>query len=126
MEDLNCLYRQEPALHRLDFAPAGFDWIDCNDAEQSTLSLLRKGPEREERVIVALNFTPVPRHNYRVGAPGAGVWREALNSDAKEYGGSGQGNMGDVEAVPYPFHGMPYSLNITLPPLGVLFFKKEG
>jgi len=126
VEDLNRLYRQQPALHRLDFAPSGFDWIDCNDSEQSTLSLLRKGPDPTEKVVVALNFTPVPRHNYRVGAPDAGVWREALNSDATEYGGSGQGNMGGVEAVPYPFHGMPYSLNITLPPLGVVFFKKEA
>jgi 1,4-alpha-glucan branching enzyme len=126
IEDLNRLYRQEPALHRFDFDPQGFDWIDCNDAEHSTLSLLRKGPGPEEQIIVALNFTPVPRHNYRVGAPKAGSWKEILNSDSAEYGGSGQGNMGGVEAVPYPYHGLPLSLNITLPPLGVVLFKKEA
>ena len=75
---------------------------------------------------MACNFTPVPRHDYRVGAPCAGFWEEALNSDARNYGGSGQGNMGGVDAVPYPFHGMPFSLKITLPPLGVVFFKKEA
>jgi 1,4-alpha-glucan branching enzyme len=125
MEDLNRLYRREPALHRLDFDPEGFDWIDCNDAQHSTLTFLRKGPKPEDRVIVACNFTPVPRHDYRVGAPCAGFWEEALNSDAQNYGGSGQGNLGGVDAVPYPFHGMPFSLNITLPPLGVVFFRKK-
>jgi 1,4-alpha-glucan branching enzyme len=125
VEDLNRVYRQEKALHELDFDPAGFQWIDCNDSEQSTLSLLRKGRSGENTVIVACNYTPVPRHNYRVGAPGAGFWKELLNSDAPLYGGSGQGNIGGVETSPLPFHGQPYSLNLVLPPLGLLFLKRE-
>lgn len=123
---LNRLYRQEPALHELDFDPAGFEWIDCNDSQQSVISLLRKTRSIDENLIIVCNFTPVPRFNYRVGAPRAGFWREVLNSDALDYGGSGQGNMGGVEAAPVPFHSRPYSLSITLPPLGAVFFKSEG
>jgi 1,4-alpha-glucan branching enzyme len=125
VEDLNRLYRNERALHELDFEPAGFQWIDCNDSQQSTLSLMRKGRSGDDNIIVACNFTPVPRHNYRVGAPGAGFWKELLNSDAPLYGGSGQGNIGGIEASPIPFHGQPYSLNLVLPPLGLLFLKQE-
>jgi 1,4-alpha-glucan branching enzyme len=125
VEDLNRVYRQEKALHELDFDPAGFQWIDCNDSEQSTLSLLRKGRSGENTVIVACNYTPVPRHNYRVGAPGAGFWKELLNSDAPLYGGSGPGHIGGVEPSPLPFHGQPSSLNLVLPPLGLLFLKRE-
>jgi 1,4-alpha-glucan branching enzyme len=125
MQDLNRLYRQEPALHQLDFDPAGFRWIDCNDAMQSTLALLRRGRSPADMIVVACNFTPVPRHNYRVGVPEEGFWKEALNSDARDYGGSGMGNLGGVEAGPVPFHGLPCSLNITLPPLAVVFFKRE-
>jgi len=123
--ELNRLYQGEPALHELDFNPAGFQWIDCNDARQSTLSLMRKGRSQESTLIIACNFTPVPRYNYRVGAPGGGFWTELMNSDAKEYGGSGQGNMGGVEAAPISFHGQPFSLNLTLPPLGIVFMKRE-
>ena len=122
--DANRLYQQEPALHQREFDPAGFEWIDCNDIDHSVLSLLRKG-RGGEQVVVVLNFTPVPRHNYRVGVPVGGFWRELLNSDAREYAGSGQGNMGGVEAVPVPCHGRPHSLNLTLPPLGVVFLKPE-
>ncbi|MEJ2723103.1 MAG: 1,4-alpha-glucan branching enzyme, partial [Deltaproteobacteria bacterium] len=125
VEDLNHLYRNERALHELDFEPAGFQWIDCNDSEQSTLSLMRKGRSGGDKIIVACNFTPVPRRNFRVGAPGAGFWKELLNSDAPLYGGSGQGNVGGIEASPIPFHGQPYSLNLVLPPLGLLFLKQE-
>jgi 1,4-alpha-glucan branching enzyme len=124
--DLNRLYRHEPALHELDFDPAGFQWIDCNDALHSTLSLLRKGRSAVDTLIIACNFTPVPRHNYRVGAPRGGFWSEILNSDARDYGGSGQGNMGGVESAPIPYHGLPFSLNLTLPPLGIVFLKQEG
>ena len=99
-KDLNRLYRAEPALYELDFDPAGFEWIDCNDSEGSTLSLLRKGKSPADLLLVVLNFTPVPRHNYRVGAPRGGFWKEELNSDAWIYGGSGQGNLGGVEAAP--------------------------
>jgi 1,4-alpha-glucan branching enzyme len=125
VEDLNQLCRSEPALHQLDFDPAGFEWIDCNDAQQSILSLIRKGRSEDHGLIIVCNFTPVVRFNYRIGAPRGGYWREILNSDSEEYGGSGHGNLGGVEASPIPFHGRPHSLNLTLPPLGALFFKRE-
>jgi len=124
VEDLNRFYRQEPALHELDFDPNGFRWIDCNDHLQSTLSLIRRGRSAKDDIIAVFNFTPVPRHNYRVGAPLPGFWKELLNSDARDYRGSGQGSLGGVEATPIPFHGMPYSLNLTLPPLAAVFFKR--
>jgi 1,4-alpha-glucan branching enzyme len=126
VQDLNQLYRNEPALHEQDFDPAGFEWIDCNDALQSTLILMRKARSTDDAVIVVLNFTPVPRHNYRVGVPWDGFWKEILNSDAQDYGGSGQGSLGGVEASPVSAHGHPYSLNVTLPPLAVVFFKSQG
>ncbi len=125
VQDLNRLYRDEPALHALDCNPAGFEWIDCNDTEQSTLSLIRKGKAANEVLVIVCNFTPTPRYNYRVGVPHNGFWREILNSDSKDYGGSGHGNLGGIESAPIPFHGRPYSINLTLPPLGVLFLKSE-
>jgi 1,4-alpha-glucan branching enzyme len=121
--DLNRLYRQQPALYQSEFEQAGFEWIDCNDVEGSTISLLRKGRTAGDAIAVVCNFTPVPRPNYRIGVPQGGFWKELLNSDAREYGGSGQGNLGGVEAAPIPLHGRPYSLTITLPPLAALFFK---
>ncbi|MFH1934151.1 MAG: 1,4-alpha-glucan branching protein GlgB [Pseudomonadota bacterium] len=123
--DLNQLYKNEPALHELDFDQAGFEWIDCNDSQQSTLSLLRKGRSTEDTIVIACNFTPVPHHNYRVGVPEGGLWREILNSDAQEYDGSGQGNFGAVGAETTSFHGRPYSVNITLPPLAIVYFKRD-
>lgn len=125
VEDLNRTYRQEPALHQLDFDPAGFEWIDCNDSLHSVLSLIRKGRSEADNLIILCNFTPVPRYNYRVGVPRPGYWQEILNSDAKEYGGSGHGNMGGIETSPIPYHGRPCSLNLTLPPLGAIFLKRE-
>ena len=124
--DLNRTYRKEPALYALDFEPAGFQWIDCNDSQQSTISLLRRGPSAKDALIVACNFTPVPRHNYLIGAPEGGIWQEVRNSDALDYGGSGQGNLGEVIASDFPFHGHPFSLNITLPPLAAVYFRWEG
>jgi 1,4-alpha-glucan branching enzyme len=126
VEDLNRLYRSEPALYELDFDPAGFEWIDCSDFGASVISFIRKGRSTGDIILIGCNFTPVPRSNYRLGAPRGGVWREVLNSDAKEYGGSGQGNMGEVKASPIPIHGRPHSLNITLPPLAAVFFKGEA
>jgi 1,4-alpha-glucan branching enzyme len=123
IRDLNALYRAQPALHELDCDPAGFEWVDANDWEASVLSFLRKGKAREEVLLVVCNFTPVPRHDYHVGVPHAGRWEEILNSDAHAYGGSGQGNYGGVEAEPVPTHGRPYLLNITVPPLGMVFFR---
>jgi 1,4-alpha-glucan branching enzyme len=126
VKDLNTLYKDEPALHELDFHPDGFEWIDCSDSQGSILNLLRKGRSTADILMVALNFTPVPRFNYRVGVPRGGYWRELLNSDSREYGGSGHGNLGGVEASPISFHGRPHSLTLTLPPLGATFFKSEG
>ena len=123
MEQLNRLYRSEPALHELDNDPAGFEWVDCNDHATSVLSMLRKGSSSQDVVLAVCNFTPVPRIGYKVGVPSGGFWRELLNSDAKEYGGSGMGNMGGCEAKAEPAHGRPYSLTLTLPPLGALFLK---
>jgi 1,4-alpha-glucan branching enzyme len=120
--DLNRLYATEPALHALDTEWQGFQWIEASDAEQSVLLYLRKG-QQGETMLVACNFTPVTRFNYRVGVPSRGLWAEALNTDAREYGGSGQGNFGGVEAAPIPFHGHDWSVVMTLPPLGVVFLK---
>ena len=125
VEQLNRLYREQPALHELDNDPAGFEWIDCNDNAWSTVSLLRKGSSSTQEVVVACNFTPVPRIGYRIGATRGGLWRELLNSDAGEYGGSGMGNFGQLQAEPIPAHGRPYSVNLTLPPLAVLYLKAE-
>ncbi|MDP2931839.1 MAG: 1,4-alpha-glucan branching protein GlgB [Chloroflexota bacterium] len=124
--DLNHAYRREPALHELDCSPGGFEWIDGTDAEQSVLSFIRKGQSNGDIIMVVGNFTPVPRFNYRVGAPRGGFWKEILNGDAKEYGGSGLGNMGGVEAIYSPQHHRPYYLNLTLPPLTTIFLKSEG
>ena len=106
MRDLNTFYRGEPAMHVLDCDPAGFEWIDCCDAETSVVSLLRKGRSPNDTIAIVCNFTPVPRHNYQIGVPQGGLWEEVLNSDAPLYGGSGQGNLGGVArrpgAVPRP------------------------
>ena len=112
-------------MHRLDFRPEGFRWIDCNDHVHSTLSLMRRSGAAGQEIVGVFNFTPVPRHNYRVGTPAGGFWRELLNSDARDYGGSGQGSLGGVEATPVPAHGLPFSINLVLPPLAAVFFKRE-
>jgi 1,4-alpha-glucan branching enzyme len=123
VEDLNRVYRREAALHQVDFHPEGFEWIDCADADAGTLSFLRRGKSPYDVVVAVFNFTPVPRIGYRIGVPEAGYWRELLNSDARLYGGSGMGNAGGVQAEPTRWHGRPYSLHLTLPPLGVLFLR---
>jgi 1,4-alpha-glucan branching enzyme len=126
VEDLNRSYRDVPALHELDTSGDGFEWIDCNDTESSIVTLMRKSRSNpDEIVVVALNFTPMPRHNYAVGVPFGGHWREILNSDAPLYGGSGQGNMGGVDAAPIALHGRRWSVNLTLPPLGAVFLINE-
>jgi 1,4-alpha-glucan branching enzyme len=126
VKDLNHLYQAERALYELDFKQEGFEWVDFHDWEGSIISFLRRGRRGDEIFLVVCNFTPVPRMNYRLGVPHGGFWREVLNSDAKIYGGSGCGNFGGVEACPVPSHGRGCSLCLTLPPLGVLFFKSEG
>ena len=123
VRSLNQLYRSELALHELDFEPHGFEWIDCNDADQSVISFIRKGRLTNDIILVVCNFTSVPRYQYRVGVPRDGFWKELANSDAREFGGSGHGNFGGVNAEHIPWHGRPYSLNLTVPPLSVEFFK---
>jgi 1,4-alpha-glucan branching enzyme len=122
--DLNRVYRAEPALHRRDFTRDGFQWIDGNDSDNSVLTFLR-WPDEGPPVLVACNFTPVVRENYRVGVPLAGAWREILNSDAPLYGGGGVGNLGRIEAHPRPWHGRTHSAALTLPPLAVVMFAPE-
>src|SRR5271163_1129067 len=125
VEQLNRIYANEPALHDFDTDPRGFEWIDCNDNAASTISLLRKSRSPNQNIVVVCNFTPIPRLNYRLGVPSGGFWREILNGDAKEYGGSGMGNLGGVVAQEEPVHGRPYSLNLTLPPLAAVFLKAD-
>ena len=120
--DLNRVLRQRGALHTRDFDTDGFRWIDASDSEQSILTYLRRSA-RDEYVLVACNFTPVPRHNYRLGVPIPGRWNEILNSDAPMYGGSGQGNQGAAQTMPMPAHGFFQSLIVTLPPLSVVLFE---
>jgi 1,4-alpha-glucan branching enzyme len=123
--DLNRLYRDEPALYERDCDGAGFTWVDCKDADYSVVSFLRRGNSTKELFLVVCNFTPEVRHNYRVGVPHGTFWREMLNSDAETYGGSGQGNLGGMEASPISSHGHYHSLHLTLPPLAIEFFKSE-
>jgi 1,4-alpha-glucan branching enzyme len=123
--ELNTFYREQPSLYEVDFEPAGFEWMDCGDTERSVISFLRRGKNPADVTLFICNFTPVPRLDYRVGAPVGGYWNELLNSDAQLYGGSGVGNPGRVEAVPLPLHGRPYSISLTIPPLGVLVLKQR-
>jgi 1,4-alpha-glucan branching enzyme len=121
--DLNQAYRNEPALHELDCDPSGFEWIDGSDSQQSMLSFMRKSKGGGEIIVAIFNFTPIPRHNYRVGVPRAGYWREVLNSDSQNYGGSDYGNLGGAETQEIAAHGRQHSLNLIVPPLGAVFFK---
>ncbi len=122
---LNRVYRERPALHEWDCDPRGFAWIDCGDRDQSVVSLLRRGRSPGSLIAGVLNFTPVPRHGYRIGVPRGGLWREILNSDAREYGGSGVVN-GGAFAEPIPLHGHPLSVALTLPPLGAVFLESDA
>ena len=138
--DLNGRYRELDALWAHDVDPSGFQWIDANDAVGNTLSFLRYGksalpaaedgsaPEDDSRSALAcvVNFAGTPHHEYRVGLPRPGFWREVLNTDAEGYGGSGVGNLGGVEAVAEPWHGQPYSATIAAPPLGTVWFLHEA
>ncbi|MCE5334525.1 MAG: 1,4-alpha-glucan branching protein GlgB [Desulfobacteraceae bacterium] len=126
VQDLNALYRTEPAMHEYDFSGNGFEWIDFHDAESSVLAFVRKAETTGDLILVAANFTPVPRPNYRFGVPRAGYWTEMLNSDSKIYGGSGYGNFGGQETSPVPAHGRYHSISLVLPPLGIVFMKNEG
>jgi 1,4-alpha-glucan branching enzyme len=120
---LNHLYRGERAMHECDVTSDGFEWIDCHDAESNIVSFQRRGKSEQDTVLVLCNFSPVPRYNYRVGVPLKGFWQELLNTDAAEFGGSGQGNFGGVRSVPVPLHGRMNSVTVTLPPLGAVFLR---
>src|SRR3546814_795315 len=124
VRDLNQLYGTEPAMHELDCVPEGFEWIDASDADGGVYAFLRK-PARGEPVLVVCHFTPVVRHGYRIGVPKSGAWMERLNTDAGDYGGSGVGNGGLVEAEAVPFHGREASLSLTLPPLATLVLQPD-
>ncbi|MHB8085763.1 MAG: 1,4-alpha-glucan branching protein GlgB [Dehalococcoidia bacterium] len=126
VQDLAGLYRNEPALYELDFESKGFEWIDCNDSLHSVVSYMRRGRSTGDIILIVCNFTPSPHIGYRIGVPHGGYWQEILNSDAHDYGGSGYGNLGGMEADEVPFHGRPNSLNLTLPPLGAVLFKSPG
>lgn len=123
LRDLNRLYRDLPALHYYDFDGRGFQWIDCHDSDQSVLSLLRKGQKPEDKLIVLLNFTPVPRYRYRIGVPAATCYREVLNTDSEYYGGSNCGNAGVIPVQAHPWMGFEQSVEVTLPPLAALYLQ---
>lgn len=125
IKDLNHLYKQESALFDLDFEPTGFEWINLDDWENSVISFLRKGRKGKDLLLVVCNFTPIPRYNYRIGVPTPGLWKELLNSDSKDYGGSSQGNLGQIKTQKIPFHRKDFSLSLTLPPLGILILKRK-
>jgi 1,4-alpha-glucan branching enzyme len=126
VRDLNTAYRGQPSLHELDFSAAGFEWVDCKDSQRSIISFLRRGQNTNDQTLFVCNFTPVVRENYRVGVPLEGSWKEVLNSDAALYGGSGQGNLGALSTIPLPIHGRPYTLNMRLPPLGIVAFQPDA
>lgn len=122
--DLNRVYRDVPALHAGDASPTGFEWIDGSNAPMSIVVFTRRGRGDDDVVLAAFNFTPVPRQQYRIGVPKGGHWREIFNSDARDYGGSGHGNLGGVDAVPYPWNNRASSVVVTLPPLGAIFLAR--
>ncbi|MDP1796461.1 MAG: 1,4-alpha-glucan branching protein GlgB, partial [Planctomycetaceae bacterium] len=123
VQDLNAVYRREPALHQTDMSSDGFAWISCDDWQNSVYAFLRYSHDHKEMVVVVLNFTPLPRHDYRIGVPKAGFYTEILNSDAGHYGGGNVGNAGGVYSEPGNCHGHPQSLSLTIPPLGILVLK---
>jgi len=125
VRDLNRVLRDEPALHLLDIERRGFEWVDANDSDNSILSFLRKSGNPDDTILVVLNFTPVPRHDYRLGVPQCGYWRELLNSDAEMYGGSNLGNGGGVNSEPIPAHGRDCSISLLVPPLAALYLKRH-
>jgi len=123
VQDLNAHYHTERALYECDYDPSGFRWIDCNDNENSVVSVIRYARDRRDFLVLVFNFTPVPRSEYRIGVPDAGFYAELLNSDAAVYGGGNVGNGGGVASEPVPAHGFNHSLRLTVPPLGCLYLK---
>ena len=125
VQDLNWHYHAEPALYDCDFDPSGFRWIDCNDNENSVVSMLRFARDRRDFLVMIFNFTPVPRAQYRIGVPDPGWYAELVNSDASVYGGSNVGNGGGIASEPVPAHGFDQSIRVTIPPLACLYLKKR-
>jgi len=125
VRDLNRRYRDEPALWEVDFEPDGFRWLEANDAEANVVAFARFAAGGTRVVVCVCNFSPVPRASYRVGLPEGGVWRELVNTDDERYGGSGIGNREPIEARPRTWHDQPYSAELTLPPLGVLWLVPD-
>jgi 1,4-alpha-glucan branching enzyme len=123
--DLNAVYRNEAALHEVDFDWHGFEWLDCNDADTSVLSFLRRAKHQENFVVVVANCTPVLREDYRVGVPEPGFFREIMNTDAEKYGGTNVGNLGGVHAEAIPWGGHAHSIKLRLPPLAAVYLKHE-
>ena len=124
IRDLNGYYRDTPALHEIDFDPAGFEWISANDSDNSVIAFIRRGRDRQRPILCVCNFTPVVRHDYRLGVPGPGTWVERINTDSHFYGGSNVGNpLGRAEAEPVPAHGHGWSVQLTLPPLATVIFE---
>ncbi len=126
VQDLNALYRSQPALHEVDFDPKGFQWIDCGDWEGSIVVFLRRARDPGNFLVFVCNFAPVVRKGYRVGVPRGGYYRELLNTDSEIFGGSNVGNAGGVLTEAVPQHGHPWSLALTLPPLAALILQPEG
>jgi 1,4-alpha-glucan branching enzyme len=125
VQDLNTLMRHQPAMSHFDADWRGFEWVDCNDAHANTILFLRRSENAADTLLFACNFSPVPRQGYRVGVPEGGCWEEILNTDASLYGGSNCGNAGGIEARDYATHGRPATLELTLPPLGVVVLKRQ-
>ena len=123
--DLNSLYKSQPALYSNDFEQEGFQWIDCSDNRHSVVAFIRRAKDNDDFIIVVCNFTPQPHSHYRVGVPVAGFYNEIFNSDAKRYGGSNMGNLGGKWTEDWSFHSYPHSLDLCLPPLGVLMLKLD-
>jgi 1,4-alpha-glucan branching enzyme len=123
IRDLNRIYRAEPALWEADHQPAGFQWIDANNSDEDVIAFMRIAPSSGRKLICVCNFAPVVRTGYRVGVPAPGFYREIFNSDSSLYGGSNQGNAGGVPAAQIPWHGLPHSLSLRLPPLGTVWFE---
>jgi len=125
VRDLNARYQAEAALHQVDFEPEGFRWVDCNDNENSVVSMVRLARDRDDFIVALFNWTPVPRADYRIGVPAPGWYAEILNSDSALYGGSNVGNAGGLQSEPIAAHGFDQSLRLTVPPLGCLWLKKS-
>ena len=125
MQDLNATYRHERSLHQVDFEGQGFSWIDCQDNENSVISMIRRARDPHDFTVMVVNFTPVPRSGYRIGVPEPGWYREILNSDAALYGGGNMGNGGGVDSEPVAAHGHGQSLSLVVPPLGCVLLKRS-